>query len=93
MDPELFVFMALSSEGTHGPGVVIVDTAQCRAEYKALAQLESTVVREQLTEQIRLHPENLYIMQKTVEHMHLLAYPRERALQKLKDGTLPTVAQ
>ena len=89
MDPEAFVYMALSSEGERGPGAVVVDSANCHAKYVSVGELEPPTVREQLGEQIKKQPENLWVVHKTAEHMHVFAYPRERALRKLREGALP----
>lgn len=89
MDPEAFVFMALSSEGEHGPGAVVVDPANCCAKYVGIGDLEPPAVRQQLGEQIQKQPENLWVVQKTVEHLHVFAYPRAMAMRKLQAGALP----
>ena len=91
MDPTAFVFMALSGEGEHGPssGAVVVDAARGHAKYTLFDQLEPAGMRKQMREQADAHPGNLYVLSKTDKHMHVFAYPRDRAAQQLRDGTLP----
>ena len=95
MDPTAFVYMALSGESEYQQrscGAVVVDAASCHAKFTLLADIEPAAVRTQLAEQLRIHPNNLYILNKTAEHMHVFAYPRDRALQQARDGMLPTLA-
>ena len=89
MDPEAFVYMALSSEGEVGLGAVVVDAANCHARYTPLAELQPAAMRERLGEQIRNNPNNIYVVNKTEQHLHVFAYPRERAVRKMQQGALP----
>ena len=89
MDPEAFVYMALTSEAACGPGAVMVDAEACKATYTALRDIEPAAMRERMDEQINSQPDHVYVITRTSKHMHVFSYPRERALQKLKSGTLP----
>lgn len=94
MDPRAFVYMALSGEEKmmrNGvvDGVVVVDSECGRALCTQIDDLEPEGVRVHIREQIKNVPENLYILHKTKEHLHVFSYPRERALSELKSGTLP----
>lgn len=91
MDPTAFVFMALSGEQELGPGAVIVDTARCHAKFYKLEDLEPANLRSQMSTQLEKDPHNLYILQKTPEHMHVFTYLRSRALDEIRCGTLPTL--
>lgn len=95
MDPTAFVFMALSGEGEHGPssGAVIVDIKKCHAKYTVLADIPQMDVRRNIAEQMKMHPNNLYIINRTDEHMHVFTYPRDRALDQMRAGTLPMLTQ
>lgn len=95
MDPNAFVFMALSGESEHGPssGAVFVDTKQCHAKYTVLPDIAQIDVRKNLAEQMKLHPNNLYIVNKTDEHLHVFSIRRDQALEQLKSGKLPTLTQ
>lgn len=93
MDPEAFVYMALSSEGEVGKGAVVVDSANCHAKYTALSDIEPAAVRERLGEQIERQPENLWVVHKTDAHLHVFAYPRSRAVAKMRAGSLSKVIE
>lgn len=88
MDPEAFVYMALSSEGECGPGAVVVDSAQGHAKYVPLTQIEPAGLRKRIQEQIEEEPDNLYIISRTDTHMHVFTYSRKRAVHKLQEGSL-----
>lgn len=94
MDPAAFVYMALSGENEFGrcSGAVIVDTAHCHAKFTLLADIQPHSVSMQLSQSMTADPSNLYILHTTNDHMHVFAYPRDRAMQQLKDGLLPTLA-
>ena len=93
MDPSAFVFMALSGEGEHGPssGAVVVDASQGHAKFTPFADLHPAAMREQMREQAVSNPGNLYVLSKTAEHVHVFAYPRDKAAQRLRDGSLPAL--
>lgn len=91
MDPAAFVYMALSGEQELGAGAVVVDTAKCHAKYVKLEALEPAHVRKQLGEQMSRDPDTLFILQRTEEHLHVFTYPKQRALQRMKEGSLPAL--
>lgn len=93
MDPTAFVYMALSGERECGCGAVVVDTAKCHAKYTKIDEIDPPTLRTQLAEQMQKNPQSLYILQRAEAHMHVFTYPRERAMQQLKDGTLPTIEE
>ena len=93
MDPTAFVTIALAGEHQYGPssGVVIVNTDVCHAKFHKVCEVEPMSVRMHINEQLSNNPDNLYVLQKTTEHLHVFAYPRKIALQRLRDGTLPSL--
>ena len=88
----MFVFMALSNEdraGGEGEGVVVVDAAEGNARFTPLVELRPAELCDRLREQMQANPEQIFILSKTAEHMHVFNYPRQRALDELKAGVLP----
>ena len=95
MDPSAFVYIALSGEQEFGlsSGIVIVDTANTSAKFTKLAEIQPEQFRNSICDELRRHPENLYIIHKTTEHMHVFTHNRERALAQMKSGELPFISQ
>lgn len=93
MDPSAFVFMALSGEGEHGPssGAVVVDASKGHAKFTPFGDLHPAPMRKQMRDQAASNPGNLYVLSKTDKHVHVFAYPRDKAAQQLRDGTLPAL--
>ena len=93
MDPSAFVFMALSGEGEHGPssGAVVVDASKGHAKFTPFGDLHPASMRKQMRDQAASNPGNLYVLSKTDKHVHVFAYPRDKAAQQLRDGTLPAL--
>lgn len=91
MDPRSFVFVALSGESLYGAssGVVIVDPQNQHAKFTLVDEIEPRAFGEKISDEMQRHPENLYIVNKDANNLHVFTYQRERALIELKKGELP----
>lgn len=91
MDPNAFLFMALSGEQQFGAssGAVIVNAEAGHAKFTTLAEVEPPTLREALRGQLKDHPDMLFVLNKTAQHIHVFSSARDKALEQLKNGTLP----
>lgn len=91
MDPEAFLYLALSGEqqlADDERGVVVVDAARGAATFTPLDALRPEAFATQLGADMERHPELIYVAQRTPEHMHVFTYPRATAMHKMREGTL-----
>jgi hypothetical protein len=89
MDPSIFVYQALTSEPTVGPGCVIVDPAKATATYTAIDDVTPHDFQNTMRGEIERHPELVYVVSKSETHLHVFSYLRELAASQIANGELP----